>query len=117
MSYEITIFIALASGLIGMGLIIYQKIPVLVRLPEVPSLKKKDGFALLVIRKVKKLSFFKNLSYDIFLQKMLSRIRILTLKTDNKTFNWLQKLREKTQKKKLNNDNYWEEIKNSTHEK
>jgi len=59
-------------------------------------------------KKVKELNPLKNFSFEIFLQKWLTRIRILSLKVDNLTFNWLKKLREK-QKKKL--DDYWEKIK------
>ena len=62
--------------------------------------------------RLKKLNPFRNFSYEIFLQKILTKIRILSLRTDNKTFNWLQKLREKNQKKKIEKeDNYWEEVK------
>lgn len=59
-------------------------------------------------KKVKELNPLKNFSFEIFLQKWIARIRILSLKVDNLTFNWLKKLREK-QKKKL--DDYWEKIK------
>ena len=84
-------------------------------LPEIPARDSWKHTLSKLKEKIKILNPFKSFSYEIFLQKLLSKIRILSLKTDNKTFNWLQKLREKSQKKKnLENDNYWEEIKKST---
>ena len=98
-----------------MGAIILRKIPVLVKLPEILPQKEKGKLFSKLKEKIKILNPFKSLSSEIFLQKILTKIRIMSLKTDNKTFNWLQKLRERTQKKKAEeNDNYWEEIKKTT---
>ncbi|MFN4160896.1 MAG: hypothetical protein ACK4FW_02765, partial [Stenotrophomonas sp.] len=66
--------------------------------------------------KLKEVNPFKNFSFDIFLQKMIFKVRILSLKVDNLTFNWLRKLREKYLQKKKK-DNYWEEIKKAKQEK
>ena len=117
MNFELVVIIILFGSFLGMGAIISRKIPVLMELPEIPARDSwKDTLSKLK-EKIKILNPFKSFSYEIFLQKLLSKIRILSLKTDNKTFNWLQKLREKSQKKKnLENDNYWEEIKKSTTE-
>ena len=112
MSYEIAAQIILVCSLIGMGVIIFRKVPVLTELPEIPTtrinwLKLKE--------KIKILNPFKSFSYEIFLQKILSKIRILSLRAENKTFGWLQKLRERSLRKKIEeNDNYWKEIKKST---
>jgi len=107
---ELIAIITLFSSLIGMGVILFRKIPVLLTLPEI--LPQKESFFSKLKKRLKKLNPFRNFSYEIFLQKILTKIRILSLKTDNKTFNWLQKLREKYQKKKIEKkDNYWEEVK------
>ena len=115
MSYELIATIILFGSLLGMGVLIFRKIPVLVELPEVSPRKKKGkapGFFQRELEKIKKINPFKSFSYEIFLQKILSKIRILSLKTENRTFNWLQKLRERAQKKKTEkSDTYWEEIK------
>ena len=115
MNFELVAIIILFGSFLGMGAIISRKIPVLMELPEIPARDSwKDTLSKLK-EKIKILNPFKSFSYEIFLQKLLSKIRILSLKTDNKTFNWLQKLRERTQKKKAEeNDNYWEEIKKTT---
>lgn len=105
---ELFAIVILVIGLIGMGVIIVRKIPVLAELSaqeigpsSLRNLKKKirDGRT------------FKSFSKEILLQKMLSKIRILTLKTENKTGTWLEKLRQKSGKKKSNfSDDYWKKI-------
>ena len=119
--------IILICSLLGVGVIVWRKIPFLVKLPEDLS-EKGEPISLKLKQKTEELSPLKNFSYEIFLQKFISRIRILILKTDKQTFNWLQKLREKSKKRtissqsvdwqkqearknKLDEDNYWEEIK------
>ena len=106
------------SSLLGMGTILFQKVPLLIELPEVSDKEKKENLVLRLKKKIQRIRFFQNFSYERFLQKMLSKIRILILRTDNKTSLWLQKLREKSKKKKIiEEDNYWDEIKNSTNSK
>jgi hypothetical protein len=49
---------------------------------------------------------------ELFWQKFLSKIRILVLKTDNKTSEWMRRLREKSvQNKTKFAENYWEKLK------
>jgi hypothetical protein len=83
-------------------------------LPETPI---EFGF----FAKIKKIfgKIKKNLklpSFEIFLQKILSKIKILSLKIETKSEQLLRKLREKTQKKK-ENEKYWQELKKSIKEK
>jgi len=107
---ELIAAIILFGSLIGMGVIIFRKIPVLLTLPEI--LLQKESFISKLKERLKKLNPFRNFSYEIFLQKILTKIRIISLKIDNKISNWLQKLREKYQKNKTKEkDNYWEEVK------
>lgn len=114
MNSEFVAKIILVFSFIGLWVIIFRKIPILVELPQTIE---KESFIVKLRGRIRNIPFFKSFSYEIFLQKILSKIRILTLKTENKTFHWLQKLREKTKKKKeQENDHYWEEIKRSTNE-
>ena len=114
MSFEIIALIIFFSSLIGMAVIIWRKLPVLVELPEAAE-EQKENLFLRLKNKVADIPFVKNFSFELFLQKILSRIRVLTMRTENKTAGWLQKLREKSQKEKnFQNDNYWQELKNST---
>ena len=107
---EIIAIIILICSLLGIGVIVWRKIPLLVEMPEVLP-EESESTSLKLKKKIKEFLPFKNFSYEIFLQKFISKIRILTLKTDNQTFNWLQKLKERMKKKKLEEDGYWEEIK------
>jgi len=109
---ELIFLIILICSLVGMGLMLFQKMPLLLELPETSP--PYFGWRTLFL-KVKSSNPLKGFPSEVFLQKILSKVRILTLKTDNKTSNWLQKLRERSQKKKFSeNDNYWKEIKKST---
>jgi len=116
MNYELLSGIFLFISLIGMGVILWRKIPVLINLSEVLP-EKEEPFSSKLKKKIKEFGPFKNFSYEVFLQKLISKIRILTLKTDSQTFNWLQKLKERVKDKKLENDNYWDELKKIKKEK
>lgn len=112
---ELVATITLFLGLIGMGTILYRKIPILAELPEIPGGLNLKAKILRLKEKIKNLKYFESISFDILLQKILSKIRILSLKAEKKTSLWLQKLREKSAKKK-ENDKYWEELKESIEE-
>lgn len=110
---EIIASIVLAGSLFGAGIIVYRKADLIVENPA-GQINPNSGRWL---SGVKKIPLIGNFSFDSFLQKVLSRIRILTLKTDSKTSNWLQKLREKSSRKKTEEtDDYWQKVKDSTKE-
>lgn len=112
---ELIVIIILVGSLIGIGMIAFRKIPDLVELPETQStfIPKKIFFELK--EKIRNFNYFKNFSTEIFLQKILSKIRVVALKIENKIASYLQKLRESSTKKKVKeNDNYWKELKDST---
>jgi len=111
---EVIALIILICSLAVTGIILFRKVPLLLELPETAQsqFNWKEQLA-----RIKNLPLFKDFSFEIFLQKILSKIRILTLKTDSKTSNWLQRLRERSQKNKFKEeDNYWEKVKKSTKE-
>ena len=117
MSYELTLLAILFSSLAGLSFIIFRKIPVLVGLPETVEKSSRESLAFLLKERIKNIPALKSFSLELFLQKIISKIRILFLKADNKTSNWLQRLRERHQKRKTEkSDNYWEEIGKSTKE-
>ena len=118
MNFEIFLGIISLISFIGIVVIIFRKIPILLTLSVVNIASPGKSFWLKLREKIQNIPSLKSFSSGIFLQKILSKIRILSLKADNKTFIWLQRLREKAQKKKAKeNNNYWEEIKKSTKEK
>lgn len=117
MSYELVAIIILVGSLLGILVILFRKIPVLVELPEERVIAQERLFFKLRER-IKNSRYFRPSYFELFLQKILSKIRILTLKTENQIAIWLQKLRKKSlRKKEEKKDNYWQEIKNSAKEK
>ncbi|MBU0547101.1 MAG: hypothetical protein ABH876_01560 [Patescibacteria group bacterium] len=105
-------FFVFIMSLLGALIVVYQKIPILVNISVIEEKGSSQKWLLRIKNKIKDINFVKNFSYEIFLQKILSRVKVLTLKADNKTSNWLQDLREKYKKKKvLEEDGYWDKIK------
>ena len=90
---EIIAIIILISSILGIGIIIYRKIPTIKELSEESKNEIENSF-LLKLEKTIKSFLFEN-----YLQKILSKIRVLSLRVDNKTSNWLQRLRKRSQKK------------------
>jgi len=82
------------GSLSGMVIILFRKIPVLLELPS--TLEKEQGnFFLRTKSKIKGLDFSEIFDSKNFLQKFLMRIRILTLKIENRTSKTLERLRQK----------------------
>ena len=104
----LTALVIFLISLTGIGVIVIRKIPILAELP----LEKieKNGTLGKIKEKIKGNEVF---SVEIILQEVLSRIRILTLRTENKTAIWLAKLRQKSVNRKKNkfSDDYWRKIK------
>ena len=97
MIFELFVLILLAGSLIGMAAIIRRKIPLLLELSPEQAIKTK-----------RKKEVFSN---GILLQKILSKVRVLILKSDNKTNEWLKRLRQKSQENKTKfSDSYWDKL-------
>lgn len=110
---EVIAIIIFIGSIVGMGIIIFRKIPTLATLPNISPLRER--WILRLGNKLKEIPLFKNFTYELFLQKILTKMKILLLKIENSISQHLQKLREKYQKKRnLENDNYWEKIKKLT---
>ena len=115
MNYKTIFEIILIGSSIGLNTIIFKKIPVLSTLSETEVKEDKESSRTRLIKRVGKLNPFKDFSNEEFLQKILTKVRILSVKTDNKTSNWLKKLKKNSQRKKIKeDDNYWDEIKKAT---
>lgn len=104
--------IVLICSFLGIAIILLRKIPLLLQLPKTEMVSES-----LFLRLKNKIKFWQTVKIpplEIILQKLLSKFRIFALKTDSKTANWLQRLRERSLKKKnLENDNYWQEVRSS----
>lgn len=109
---ELIVIIVFLVSIFGIITIVFQKIPVLVEMPEVAEGQKKENLIFKLKEKCKNLPLIKDICSGIILQKALSKLSVLTLKIESKTSNWLQKLRIKSQTEKEKvNDNYWTEVK------
>lgn len=91
-----------------------SKMPALAELPRTtPVLEEgKTSFVAKLPGGAKILSLVKNFSFELFLQKILSRFRVLVLKIENRTAGWLEALRKKSREngKHKTDDHYWDEL-------
>ncbi len=101
---EIIATLTLFGSLFGIIVILIRKVPVLAELSIQESRKKTKK------KTDNNNKLIGEASIEILLQKLLSRIRITTLKIENKTSNWLSKLRQKSLEKKNFSDNYWQKL-------
>lgn len=110
---EIISIVVLALSLGGLLFILWKKMPALTKLPE-PEIDFQKFFAKELKQSLGKIPVIKKFSYEIYLQKLLSKVRVLTLKTESKTGNWLETLRRKANQNnhvdEKRND-YWNELK------
>lgn len=97
----LTIFIL---SLMGIGAMLFRKIQLLVE--PLPEPIEKPEF----LNKVKSHIQRKSSFGELLLHKGLSKFRILTLKTENKTGHYLKKLRQRSQQKDFTDD-YWSKLK------
>ncbi len=107
---ELISTIILICSLGGITVLVFWKIPVLIQL-SCDTEVTQENILSKTKQKVKELVPSKSFNSRNFLQKILLRVRILSLKTENKTNNLLQKLSQ--QDRITSNDNYWEELRKS----
>lgn len=99
----------LGISFLGITAVLLRKIPALTSLPR--SAKRTDaGYKTMIKKGVRSVPGLRSFSYDLFLQKLLSKFRVLTMKTENKTAGLLERMREKNNHKTFK-DGYWKELK------
>jgi len=101
--FNLIILIIFVLSLIGISIIVYRKIPELKNMPEEKELSSFFKEAKLFWQRIKNSSFIEKTFFEIniFLQKTLSKVKILTLKIEYNISQLLQKLREHARKKKM----------------
>lgn len=90
------LYLLIVFSLIGLGIIVYRKIPLLARLSEEEMiiLKRKKG----VIQKLREINYKQHwLDLIIHLEKFLRRIKIIFLKIENLLSKWINGLRRMSQ--------------------
>jgi CRISPR/Cas system CMR subunit Cmr6 (Cas7 group RAMP superfamily) len=113
MNFNLIALIVLLISLAGLSVIVVRRIPELKKSPEgeIRLFKKETRKKI----REKTREIFKNNSSSIedVLHKLLSKIRILSLKTDKRVSGWLATLRKRSVDRKFGLDNYWKDIKTS----
>lgn len=103
--------VSLGISLLGIAAILTRKIPVLANLPEVDSSGQTSALRRRFKRNV--LDSF-DFSFEIFLQRILSKIKIFALKVEQKVDHLLKAIRQRDKsqpEKDLGNDEYWDKLK------
>lgn len=109
---EITASIALFASLASLGYVIGRKIPVLLTFPTKQQGDSMKEMLQEAAGKIESSVLLRVVSSpNLLLQKLLSKARIFSLKTENKTSQWLEKLRKRSQEKKaLFSEDYWKQL-------
>ena len=95
-NFNIILYIIIGLSFVGLGFIVYRKIPVLSNLSEeeITILKRKKG----IIQKIKEIDYKHHwLNFIISLEKFLRRLKIVFLKIENMLTKWIGGLRGKSQ--------------------
>ena len=115
MNYNLVAQVVLFCSSIGLGQMIFRKMPVLSGLPDSIEEKEEQKILTKLKKGIKEKNPLKDVQYEDLLGTVLKKVRILFLKTDNRIFGWTQKLKENSQKKRIREDgDYWDRIKKST---
>ncbi len=96
MTLNLILYIIIAVSIVGLGIIVFRKMPVLSRLSdeEIIILSRKKG----LIQRIKELDYKQHwLNFIIGLEKFLRRGKIISLKTENLLGRWSDSLRRKSQ--------------------
>lgn len=114
MPISIALIILLASAL-GMVIVARRKTELLVELPDGQPLLDLKYFYTNTAGYIKNVSPLKRDTFGVFLEKTLSRTRVVILRMENKISAWLQHLRKQSQiQKKKKQDHYWKDLNGST---
>jgi hypothetical protein len=117
MNFEIIALIILIVSFLSLSFLIFKKMPALKAMPEPEAIFFKKELKKKIRAKTKEVMEKRSNSLEAILHKLLSKIRILSLKTDKKMSDWIIKLRERSIERTKDFDNYWKEIKASVKKK
>lgn len=109
-NFEIFSLVVCVISFLGLLFFIYKKMPVLVGLPErefLPIKKIRED-----VEENLKVSLKQRMhNFEISLQKNLQKSRVFFLKADNKATDLIRKLRERSDKRKIEHEDYWKDLK------
>ncbi|MDD5098611.1 MAG: hypothetical protein PHD31_02770 [Candidatus Pacebacteria bacterium] len=113
MNFNFIALIALLMSLAGLSVMIIRRIPELRESPEVEIRLFKKETRKRIREKTREIFKNNSSSIEVMLHKFLSKIRILSLKTDKRVSEWITTLRKRSVERKFELDSYWKEIKTS----
>jgi hypothetical protein len=117
MNFDLISLIVLIVSFLGLSFLIIKKIPALKVMPEPEAIFLKKELKTKIREKTKEVIKENSNFLESVLHKLLSKIRILSLKTDKKMSDWIKKLRDRSVERTKDFDNYWKEIKASVKKK
>ncbi len=94
--FNLILYFLIGFSLIGLGIIVYRKIPLLARLSEEEMiiLGRRRG----IIQKLREINYKQHrLNLIVYLEKFLRRIKIIFLKIENLLSKWINGLRRMSQ--------------------
>jgi hypothetical protein len=110
MNSELIASIVLGISFLGLAFLILRKVPELKEMPEPELSFLKKGLRKKIREKTKEVLKENSNTLEGILHKVLSKIRILSLKVDKKVSDWIVKLRSRSLERTKGLDSYWKEI-------
>jgi len=117
--FELTALVILIVSFLGIAVILIKKNSAFNKLEVFPESRIPSD--IIPKEQIAKAQFLKSLNFlkpdfwNIFIQKILSKIRVVSLKIESKSSKLLEGMREKTKKRKeKENEGYWDKIKKTS---
>ncbi|MFA5169750.1 MAG: hypothetical protein WC420_03400 [Candidatus Paceibacterota bacterium] len=110
MNSELIASIVLGVSFLGLAFLILRKVPELKEMPEPELGFLKKDLRKKIREKTKEVLKENSNTLEGILHKLLSKIRILSLKVDKKVSDWITKLRSRSLERTKGLDSYWKEI-------
>jgi hypothetical protein len=118
MSFEFIAAIVALFSFLGLSFLVLRAVPQLREMPEPEVIFIHKDLRKKIKEKTKEMLKENSNNLESILHKLLSKIRILSLKVDKKVSEWIVKLRSRSLERTKNGlDNYWKEIKSSVKKK
>ena len=117
MNFELIALVTLLISFTGLSIMVSRKIPQLKELPEPDNIFINGEFKKRLKEKAREVVRENGSSLEIVLQKVLSKVRIISLKIDKKVSDWIVHLRSRSLERTKELDSYWNEIKTSINKK
>lgn len=110
MNFELIASITALLSFLGLSVLVLRHVPELREMPEPELVFIRKDLRKKIREKTKEILKENSNTLESILHKLLSRIRILSLKVDKRVSDWIVKLRGRSLERTKGLDNYWKEI-------